>query len=44
VIRVDQYIQQQVTTRYRASLAHEVAHTLIHEDFFKEFQFATIAE
>jgi hypothetical protein len=43
-IRVDQYIQQKVPTRYRASLAHEVGHTLIHGAFFKELRFATIAE
>jgi Zn-dependent peptidase ImmA (M78 family) len=43
-IRVDQYIQQRVPARYRASLAHEVGHTLIHGDFFRELRFATIAE
>src|SRR5437870_25326 len=43
-IRVDKYIQEKVLTRYRATLAHEVSHRLIHADFFKELQFSTIAE
>jgi hypothetical protein len=43
-IRVDKYIQEKVLTRYRASLAHEVGHRLIHEDFFKDLRFTTIAE
>src|ERR1700732_4867056 len=32
-IRVDQYIQEKVITRYRASLAHELSHRLIHREF-----------
>jgi hypothetical protein len=43
-IRVDQYIQQSVLTRYRASLAHEVSHTLIHREFFEQLKFGTVAE
>ena len=34
-IRVDQFIQRQRPARYRFSLAHEVAHLLIHQDIFK---------
>jgi hypothetical protein len=44
-IRVDKYIQEErVLTRYRASLAHEISHLLIHADFFKELEFETVAE
>jgi hypothetical protein len=43
-IRVDQYIQQKVLTRYRASLAHELSHSLIHREFFEQLKFATVAE
>jgi hypothetical protein len=43
-IRVDEYIQEKVLTRYRASLAHEVSHLLIHSDFFRVLQFTNIAE
>jgi Zn-dependent peptidase ImmA (M78 family) len=43
-IRVDQYIQQRVPTRYRASLAHELSHYLIHREFFEQLKFETIAE
>lgn len=43
-IRVDQFIQQERPARYRFSLAHEVAHLLIHQDIFKELKFTTIAE
>jgi hypothetical protein len=43
-IRVDQYIQQRVPTRYRASLAHELSHSLIHREFFEQLKFATVAE
>ncbi len=43
-IRVDQFIQQERPARYRFSLAHEVAHLLIHQDIFKELKFSTIAE
>lgn len=43
-IRVDQYIQQKVLTRYRASLAHEVSHSLIHREFFEQLKFGTVAE
>jgi hypothetical protein len=44
-IRVDQFIQSKRPARYRFSLAHEVAHFLVHQDIFKELRkFSTIAE
>lgn len=43
-IRVDQFIQECRPARYRFSLAHELAHILIHQDVFKELKFSTIAE
>src|SRR5260370_39215703 len=41
-IRVDQFIQENRPTRYRFSLAHELAHVLIHQDIFKALAFSTI--
>src|SRR5260370_35342538 len=43
-IRVDQYIQQKALTRYRASLAHEVSHSLIHRQSFEQRRFVTVRE
>jgi hypothetical protein len=43
-IRVDRFIQEKRVTRYRFSLAHEVAHLLIHENVFAELKFSTIKE
>jgi hypothetical protein len=43
-IRVDSFIQQKRPARYRFSLAHEVAHLLIHKDVFKELKFSSIKE
>jgi hypothetical protein len=43
-IRVDGQIQKKYPNRYRFSLAHELAHLLVHKDVFAELRFATIAE
>lgn len=43
-IRVDRFIQEKRPARYRFSLAHEVAHLLIHQDVFAELKFSTIKE
>ncbi len=43
-IRVDRFIYEQRPSRYRFSLAHELAHLLIHKDVFKELSFLTIKE
>lgn len=43
-IRVDRFIQEHRSTRYRFSLAHEVAHLLVHASVFEELKFSTIAE
>jgi hypothetical protein len=44
-ICVDQFIQRERQGRYRFSLAHEIAHILVHQDVFKELRrFSTIAE
>jgi Zn-dependent peptidase ImmA (M78 family) len=43
-IRVDGFIQENRSTRYRFSLAHELSHLLIHQDVFKELHFSTIQE
>jgi hypothetical protein len=43
-IRVDQQIQARQPNRYRFSLAHELAHLLIHRDVFSQLTFSTIAE
>jgi len=43
-IRVDRFIQENRPSRYRFSLAHEVAHLVIHQDIFKLLTFSTIAQ
>ncbi|HVS38619.1 MAG TPA: ImmA/IrrE family metallo-endopeptidase [Gemmataceae bacterium] len=43
-IRVDQFIYKNRPARYRFSLAHELAHVLVHQDVFKELKFTTVAE
>lgn len=43
-IRVDRFIQEKRPARYHFSLAHEVAHLLVHQDVFKELTFSSIAE
>src|SRR5271155_3958453 len=43
-IRVDRFIQEHRPARYRFSLAHEVAHLVIHQEVFKELAFSTISE
>jgi hypothetical protein len=41
-IRVDQFIQQHRETRYRFSLAHEIAHFVLHQDVFERLKFSTV--
>jgi hypothetical protein len=43
-IRVDRFIQEKRPKRYRFSLAHELAHLLVHRDVFRELTFSTIEE
>jgi hypothetical protein len=43
-IRVDRFIMEHRPNRYRFSLAHEVAHLLIHRDVFAQLKFSTIRE
>jgi hypothetical protein len=43
-ISVDQYIQETRPDYYRYTLAHELAHVLIHGDVVEQFEFATIEE
>ena len=43
-IRVDGDIYSNRPNRYRFSLAHELAHLLIHQDVFKAMKFTTIRE
>jgi hypothetical protein len=43
-IRVDEHIQNARPTRYRFSLAHELAHFLVHQDVFAALKFSSIAE
>jgi len=43
-IRVDDYVYEFRRTRYRFSLAHELSHSLIHSEIFKEFSFKTIGD
>jgi hypothetical protein len=43
-IRVDRFISERRSNRYRFSLAHELAHVLIHRDIFAQLAFSTIKE
>jgi hypothetical protein len=43
-IRVDRFVQESRPNRYRFSLAHEVAHFLVHKEIWGQLKFSTIAE
>ena len=43
-ISIDSYIQENVPSSYRFSLAHELAHLLIHPDIIGQYEFDTLAE
>jgi Zn-dependent peptidase ImmA (M78 family) len=43
-IRVDRFIQENRLNRYRFSIAHELAHLVVHQDVFKAMRFSTIQE
>ena len=41
-IRVDEYVYKNRNNRYKFSLAHELAHRLLHEEFYREAEFTDI--
>jgi Zn-dependent peptidase ImmA (M78 family) len=43
-IRVDQSVYETRENRYRFSLAHELAHKILHAEVFQQLSFSTIAE
>jgi Zn-dependent peptidase ImmA (M78 family) len=43
-IRVDEFVYKDRETRYRFSLAHELSHSILHQDVFKELKFSTVLE
>jgi Zn-dependent peptidase ImmA (M78 family) len=43
-IFVDEFVYDSRPGRYRFSLAHELAHLLLHKDIFSRLRFSTIAE
>lgn len=43
-IRVDEDVYSSVETRYRFSLAHELAHRVLHADVLKQLRFNTVEE
>jgi hypothetical protein len=43
-IRVDQAVWESRQNRYRFSLAHELAHRILHADVFRQLSFASVAE
>jgi len=43
-ITVDQFILEQRENRYRFTLAHEVAHMLLHGHIYKQYKFATLED
>lgn len=42
-IRIDEFVFRERLNRYRFSLAHELAHRILHADVFKELDFHDIA-
>jgi len=42
-IRVDEYVYLNRIARYRFSLAHELAHRLLHPDLWQQIEFHDIA-
>ena len=42
-IRIDEYVYLNRVTRYRFSLAHELAHRILHGDLWKTIEFRDIA-
>ena len=43
-VYVDDSIYESNPNRYRFSLAHEIAHALLHDDIYKKLKFSNIAE
>ncbi len=43
-IRVDQSVWESRQNRYRFSLAHELAHRILHADIFRQLSFSTVGE
>src|ERR1700739_2241846 len=43
-IRVDRFLRGSRSARYRFSLAHELAHLLIHKEVFRELKFTSVKE
>jgi hypothetical protein len=43
-VRVDAYVQERVPTRYRATLAHEASHLLLHRDYYERLRFGTVGQ
>jgi Zn-dependent peptidase ImmA (M78 family) len=43
-IHVDQFTMERRLARYRFSLAHEVAHTVVHREVFAEIRFSNVSE
>lgn len=43
-IRVDQYVLESRTNRYRFSLAHELGHLILHPELFESLKFRDAAE
>ena len=43
-IRVDDYVWKHSQNRYRFSLAHEIAHAVLHAWIYRQLTFANIAE
>lgn len=41
-IRIDEYVYRRVPTRYRFSLAHELAHRILHSDVWQAISFEDI--
>jgi hypothetical protein len=43
-IFVDQYVYEQRYNRYRFTLAHELAHKVLHQEYYKKMEFFSISE
>jgi len=43
-IYVDQYVYEQIYNRYRFTLAHELAHKIMHHEYYNKLKFSSVSE
>ena len=43
-IYVDQYVYERIYNRYRFTLAHELGHKILHQEYYNKLQFSSISD